>query len=125
MTDEMEAKAENCRLAMKAALEAIQDYCGAEPTYEFSFPDEVYELATSDKGFGMRIDDVDDHDWTKDQAREMFRGLPRRPGTEEQEKRYQDSKSFLLARRIVLLTEDYDRAEAERKYAKWYATTLD
>ena len=36
MTDEMEAKAENCRLAMKAALEAIQDYCGVAPTEEVS-----------------------------------------------------------------------------------------
>ena len=53
MTDEMEAKAENCRLAMKAALEAIQDYCGmsgAEHTIEFAgatikYPEEVYQIA--------------------------------------------------------------------------------
>lgn len=32
MIDEMEAKAKNCRLAMKAAMEAIQDYCGTGET---------------------------------------------------------------------------------------------
>ncbi len=53
MTDEIQVKAENCRLAMKAAMEAIQDYCGmgvAEHTIEFAgatikYPEEVYQIA--------------------------------------------------------------------------------
>jgi len=116
MTDEME-KIETCRTAMKAAMEAIQDYCGTASTHEFSFPDWVYGLATSDKTVNERIRDVKNYAWTGDQAKEICERLyPESADLED----CINNEADIIARGIVLLIDAEGRAEAERKYAKEY-----
>ena len=113
MTAEDE-KIETCRVAMKAALEAIQDYCGTTPMDDFSFPDEIYELATSDKDVDQRIKDVKEHGWTKEQAEEVCgsNAFPFRVSA--------DDEASVMARGIVLLIKADGRTRAEEDYAKTY-----
>jgi phenylalanyl-tRNA synthetase beta subunit len=74
MTDEIEAKAENCRLAMKAAMEAIQDYCGMAPKtirvggVEFQLPEEIYEIVRMDMDAEWKIREIAGHKWTREEA---------------------------------------------------------
>lgn len=110
-----EEKIETCRVAMKAALEAIQDYCGSTPTHDFSFPDEIYELATSDKDVDQRIQDVQGHSWTKEQAETVSSSLLPISA---------DDEAAVMARGIVLLIEADGRTSAEEKYAKTYRESM-
>lgn len=84
MTDEMEAKAENCRLAMKAAMEAIQDYCGIPSTGEYEVreievrgidlkvPDEICEIAMQEsKSLTVRQTEIEQSEWVRDKAAEL------------------------------------------------------
>jgi len=84
MTDEMEAKAEECRLAMKAALEAIQDYCGMPSTEEvevegirFTVPDELKEIALGDSELPLetRIRAVEESGWALSEAEKVCEKL--------------------------------------------------
>jgi len=84
MIDETEAKAENCRLAMRAALEAIQDYCGMAPTEEivvegirFTIPDELKEIAFGDSTLPheTRIRAVDESGWARSAAKQVCEKL--------------------------------------------------
>jgi len=123
MTDEMEAKAKECRNAFKAAMEAIQDYCGIAPTHEFSFPDVIYELATSDKSVIERIEDVRHHGWTGEQAEKICsKHLYRREGDRQ---KCVGNEADVIARGIVAIIEADGRAEAERKYAEAYPGALE
>jgi len=83
-TDEMKAKAEGCRLAMKAALEAIQDYCGMAPTEEivvegirFTVPGELKEIALGDSTLPLetRIRAVEESGWARSEAEQVCEKL--------------------------------------------------
>jgi len=82
MTSEDE-KIETCRVAMKAALEAIQEYCGAAPRVvniggvEFSLPDEIYEILSRREDPGWKIERIADHGWTRREADKMCHELIR------------------------------------------------
>jgi len=84
MTDEMKAKADECRLAMKAALEAIQDYCGIPPTGEgevrmvevrgvkIEVPDEIYEIAIQEsRSLDSRQIEIEQSRWARNKAAEL------------------------------------------------------
>lgn len=86
-TDEIESKAENCRLAMKAAMEAIQDYCGIEPTGEgevrmvevrgvkIEVPDELHEIAIQESSsLDTRQIKIEKSDWARNKAVELCAG---------------------------------------------------
>ncbi len=79
---ETEAKAENCRLAMKAAMEAIQDYCGAgEPETDnyIKFAGDVIEYPESVSAIMDRpelsgeeqVQEIAATPWAKETAHEM------------------------------------------------------
>ena len=82
MTAEDE-KIETCRVAMKAALEAIQDYCGAAPRsiniggVTFQLPDEIHEIIDARISPGEKIDRIARHEWTEREADKMCRQLIR------------------------------------------------
>ena len=82
MTTE-EEKVETCRVAMKAALEAIQDYCGTAPRVvriggvEFQLPDEIYEIINSDRNAGYKMERIASHAWTRQEADRMCHQLIR------------------------------------------------
>jgi len=87
MTDEIEAKAENCRLAMKAALEAIKDYCGTGETEEHKpdlpslrfpgrhsvpmdyVPEDIVRIIDESATSESAINKLMDHEWVIDQSR--------------------------------------------------------
>lgn len=81
MTDEMKEKAENCRLAMKAALEAIQDYCGTgvpEGVNYIKFagdvieyPDSVRDILDSPAPPETQIEKIAATPWAKETAHEL------------------------------------------------------
>jgi len=82
MTEEMEAKAKNCRLAMKAALEAIQDYCGTTPIgkvrmidirgIDLEVPDEIHEIAMQEsRSLDARQTEIEQSEWVRDKAAEL------------------------------------------------------
>jgi hypothetical protein len=89
MTDEMEAKAENCRLAMKAAMEAIQDYCGTgEPEHGryirfageiIEYPESVQDILNSPAPPETQIERIAATPWAEETAKEqcesMFEGV--------------------------------------------------
>ena len=96
MTDEMEAKAENCRLAMKAALEAIQDYCGMAPTEEIevevegiriTVPDELKEIALGESELPREtsIRAVEEPGWALREAEQVCKPLFGATGDELEE----------------------------------------
>jgi len=83
MTDDME-KIETCRTAMKAAMEAIQDYCEMAPTEEgrvrmvevrgvkIEVPDEIYEIATQESiSLDSRQIEIEQSSWARDKADEL------------------------------------------------------
>lgn len=80
MTNET-VKIENCRVAMKAALEAIQDYCGMAPKtirvggVEFQLPEEIHEIMDSSRTAEEAIDKIARHPWTQEQADKMCHEL--------------------------------------------------
>jgi len=120
MTGEMEAKAENCRLAMKAALEAIQDYCGMAPTGEggvrmvevrgvkIEVPDEIYEIAMKepeDPSMGdPRQSDIERSRWARNKAAELctdwWKLLTRKGYAEPMEKDVMDECVMRVAAEI-------------------------
>ncbi len=88
MTDEI-VKIENCRVAMKAALEAIQDYCGtgkpeSENYIEFAgnmieYPDSVDDIMNNPELSGEeQIKEMSETAWAEetaiDQCEHMFEG---------------------------------------------------
>jgi len=94
MTDEMEAKAENCRLAMKAALEAIQDYCGiGEPEHGsglgipehgryirfageiIEYPESVQYIVDSQAPPKTQIERIAATPWAEETAEEQCEGM--------------------------------------------------
>jgi len=114
MTEEMEAKAENCRLAMKAAMEAIQDYCGTgEPEHGryikfageiIEYPDSVHEIMADPELTGdEQIKEMSETPWAEETARklceEMFEGA--QPEVDACTKRLkQDLASAVLFQRL-------------------------
>lgn len=117
--DEMEAKAKNCLLAFKAAMEAIQDYCGVAPTEEISgeapdsieienvrveISDEIREIAenhelTPDE----RVTTIKKLRSTQEAAKEVCEKVFKSTGPELE--KCTDHVSTLIAERVVWLVE--------------------
>ena len=84
----------------------------------FSFPDEIYDLATSDKDVGARIEDVKNHDWTRYEAERICRRHYHLTGADVQN--CIPDETYATAREIVLLLTTDGRSDAEQYYGKHF-----
>jgi hypothetical protein len=83
---EIDEKAENCRVAIRAAAEAVNEYCGAGktgkqepdvPTIRFLaghdvpmdyIPEDIFHILDKSATTQIAVENLIEHEWVKDQA---------------------------------------------------------
>jgi len=132
MTSEDE-KIETCRVAMKAALEAIQDYCGAEGTsgravivegpLRIEIPDELYNVLDSYRDEKWKFSTLYSFLLTKDTVMDMARQICALQGDTSMDCRDYAVRGLVYK---IVTNEDLepwigtiDPGELEKQYNRW------